>query len=529
MSSALPRVEAADAPTPRDGLAAHRFGVNVAANLAYFVLSTGLMVWYVPFLVHHLGVAAYGMVPLANAVVMYAIVVSESLYTAYFRYLAIDLNRGDAAAARLTFSSAALVTLAACALLLVPFAGFTLLLPYALDVPPGLDRATQFLFAGAACTMLAGILSGLFGTSSAIAHRFDLRNLARGAALAARVGVVAACFALWPASLWHVGAALMVSAVVGLAVDVAVCRHLTPSLSFTPGAAERPRVLRLLGMAGWSSVNMLGFLVLMHADLLIINLALGPEATGRYGAILLIPALIHATAEILMPMLGPLVMARYAQGDREGIRQLVTGSARLLVIGLALPVGLLCGLGGPLLSLWLGPDFAGMGLVLALLVGHLAVNLALRPVAYVLTAYDRIRVQALVTLALGAAYVVLAATLAVRCGWGLSGVAAAGALVWTVRNVGFLAGYCAAILGLRWSDLARPLARGGAGLVGLGLAGHAACALWPPLHLGALAGLGLALAGAYACLAWSLLLTPADRALVRSCLAPSSPRERTPC
>ncbi|BAU92789.1 polysaccharide biosynthesis protein [Methylorubrum populi] len=511
MSKPAPATAAPGAPRPDDGATAHRFGVNVASNMAYFVLSTGLMLWYVPFLVRHLGVAAYGMVPLANSVVMYAIVVSESLYTAYFRYLAIDLNRGDGEAARQTFASASLLTLLACGLLLLPFGAFTLVLPHALAVPPDLDRATQFLFAGTACTLLAGLLTGLFSTSSAIAHRFDLRNLGRGASVAARVGVVAACFALWPASLWHVGAGLMASAAIGLAIDVAVWRRLTPTLRFAPWAADRACVRRLFRMTGWSSINMLGLLMLMHADLLVINLMFGPEATGRYGAILLIPLLVHTVAEIVLPLLAPLIMSRYAARDTEGIRDLVTDAARLLALGLALPAGLICGLGRPLLTLWLGPDFSGMHVVLALLVGHLTINLALRPVGYIFTAYDKMRLQGLVTVACGAAYVVMAVAAAYWGGWGLEGVAGACALVWTLRNTAVLSTCAARVLGLSPWVFIRPLAGGALMLVGLSLAGLLVAATWPPKTWPALAMTAAVLSLGYAGLSWAFLLSAADR------------------
>lgn len=50
------------AALPRDE-ASGRFVVNVGSSLVYVVLNTGIMFWYIPFLLKHLGVAAYGMVP----------------------------------------------------------------------------------------------------------------------------------------------------------------------------------------------------------------------------------------------------------------------------------------------------------------------------------------------------------------------------------------------------------------------------------------------------------------------------------
>jgi len=77
-------------------------------------------------------------------------------------------------------------------------------------------------------------------------------------------------------------------------------------------------------------------------------------------------------------------------------------------------------------------------LLLILLVGHLSVNLAIRPLAYVSTAYNRNKLPALITLVLGVANVVLAIVLARWSGWGVAGVAAAAAIMWTIKNVVFL-------------------------------------------------------------------------------------------
>lgn len=48
-----PAIAHSGAPRPEDGASADRFGLNVASNMAYFVLSTGLMLWCAPFLVRH--------------------------------------------------------------------------------------------------------------------------------------------------------------------------------------------------------------------------------------------------------------------------------------------------------------------------------------------------------------------------------------------------------------------------------------------------------------------------------------------
>ncbi|MEH3144376.1 MAG: hypothetical protein PGN34_03280 [Methylobacterium frigidaeris] len=495
-----------------------RFALNAASNFAYLALSTVLMIWYVPYLMHHLGPATYGIVPLANSLVMYAGLVCDGLNTSVYRYLAINLGRGDAPAARRTFDAAAALTLLTGAVLMLPAAAVTWLFPTLFAVPEGEEAAARFLFASVCATMLTGMLGGLFGASSQITHRFDLRNAVRATALLLRVGLVPLCFTVWPASLWHVGAAFLASAVAGLACEVAVWRYLTPQLTFRPHAAEPAAAREFISLSGWSTVNMVGFLLLVQVDLVIVNALFGAEATGRYGALLLLPALVSACAEIVVPMLSPLIMAHYAARDGAGIAQLARRSVRLLGIALALPSGLVCGFGAPLLGLWLGAGFAELDLVLALLCGHLALNLALRPLGYVLTAYNRVRVQGLVSLGAGLANLLLALALARWTGWGIAAVAAAAAVVWTARNVVFLAIYSAFVIRVPWWSFIRPLAPGLAGLLAVTLVGRILTHAHAPSSWPALAAISGAVALAYAAAAYACLLTPADRRAARQLL-----------
>ena len=186
------------AKPPLSEIARSRFVTNVCSNICYVVLNTALMIWYVPFLFHHLGVAAYGMIPLANSLVMFASIISASLDVSINRFLAIDLNQGNDAGANRTFNTALALSLAAGGILLLPAGIVTYLFPVLFNVPAGLELATQFLFASVGITMLAAILGRSFGVASLITHRFDLYNIVRSLTSLSRAGVVALCFLFWP-------------------------------------------------------------------------------------------------------------------------------------------------------------------------------------------------------------------------------------------------------------------------------------------------------------------------------------------
>ncbi|MBL6081170.1 hypothetical protein JMJ56_24525 [Belnapia sp. T18] len=495
-----------------------RFALNVASNIGFAVMNVALMLWYVPFLLQHLGLAAFGVIPLANTLVMYTTILSASLDTSVTRFLAMDLNRSDESAANRTFNAAVILSLVSSAALLLLCLAIAGLLPALFNLPAGLETGTRYVFGGVAATMLTGILGCSFSAISVVMHRFELRNLVRALTALSRVGVVALCFALWSPSLWHVALGFVVSAVVQLTGDILVARRLAPGLRFDLRSADQRQVVAMTGFSGWSSVNQVGNLLMLQVDLLLVNLLFGAEATGRLGALLLLVVVINSMTETVVTVLSPLVMARYVEGDQAALQRFVVRSVRLLGVALALPIGLLCGLGSPMLRLWLGPEFTSLDLLLTLLVGHLAVSLACRPLSYVLMAHNRVRLQSVVTLAAGIVAIPLAVGLASWADWGIAGVVAATAAMWVARNVLFLAPYAARTLGLRATSFLASLAIIAGCTVGVGLASAVVDRLLHPSSWTGLAGAAALVTLVYLVVAYALALDRSDRRFVRGAL-----------
>jgi len=84
---------------------ARRFRANVLANLAYFVFNAGLQLWFTRYLIDNLGVATYGLVPLATNMTNYMAILTVALSGSVGRFLTIDLARGDVETANKTFNT----------------------------------------------------------------------------------------------------------------------------------------------------------------------------------------------------------------------------------------------------------------------------------------------------------------------------------------------------------------------------------------------------------------------------------------
>ncbi|HDQ99860.1 MAG TPA: polysaccharide biosynthesis protein [candidate division WOR-3 bacterium] len=494
-----------------------QFAVNLGSNLGLFGFNVLVNMALVRFMIGRMGLAAYGLVPLATAVTSWFGLLTLSLNGATGRYLAIELEQGRRESAVRTFNTALLAT-AGMALLAVPLGGAVVVfLPRLFQIPAGQETEARVLFALAFLAFVLTAVGSGFGVSNWVRNRFDLRNLVNGIGRAVQAGGIVAAFALLGARVWQVGFGLVAAAAVVLTGSVVLWRRLTPELVLAPASFDRGRLGRLVGLGGWMLANQVGAILLLSIDLLVVNRFFGPEAGGRYGALLQVPVLLRTFATMVAGVLVPTVLHRYARGDAEGVRRLGRRAVRLMGILLALPVGLVCGLAGPFLRAWLGPGFAGTAGLLVLMVAPLGLNLAVIPLFGIQVSHHRVRWPGIVTLAAGVANLGLAVALASWGQMGMAGVALAGAVILTLKNALFTTLYGARFDGSRWWSYLVALVPGLVGAALLAAAGRVVLALLPggagqsSVATGLVAvGLGLG----YAVAAWRFGLRAEDRALL---------------
>jgi len=210
---------------------------------------------------------------------------------------------------------------------------------------------------------------------------------------------------------------------------------------------------------------------------------------------------------------GPTFLYYYARKDVAGLAVYGQRTVRLVGLGLALPIGLVCGLSKPLLCVWVGEEYAWMAGLVVLLTGYLCINLAVSPLFNIQNAMARVRVPGIVTCIMGPMNLGLAIFLAGPAGLGVYGVGVAGFVMLTARNI-FTPLYCAWILRLPWWTFMREiltvaLATGAIALTCLTASYWLDFASW-----GRLFTVGLVVAAVYAGLVWQFLLNGQERSLV---------------
>lgn len=423
-----------------------RFAINLATNVGKLGISMLVGVWYVPFLVRRLGPAGYGLVPLASMITSYMALITFGLDAAVGRSLTISLEQRDYRRANVIFNVALWSNLAIAILLAIPGVAAIMHVEQLVRIPAGYEAATRWLFAGTVAAFLLNQIKTPFGAACFSLNRLDLLNAVTVGETLTRVGLVVLLFLVVAPRIEYVGAAILAGTLVATMGTVFLWKWLTPHLHLRIRDFDWALLKGLCSTGGWVIVSQIGSMLYLNIDLLVANRLFGPGESGRYAAVLQLPALLRALGIAVGEIFAPTMFQTYARGDVEGLAAYLNRAIKFLGMVLALAIGLICGFAKPLLQLWLGPSFGKMSPLLCLMAVHLCINLSMYPLYAVPLAANRVKVPGLVTLAVGVINLTLALLLAGLFGWGLYGLAAAGAISLTLRHLVFTPLYGAAVL-----------------------------------------------------------------------------------
>jgi len=205
-----------------------------------------------------------------------------------------------------------------------------------------------------------------------------------------------------------------------------------------------------MGMGGWLLINQLGFLLFLRIDIWVCNRFVSPEAAGDYAAVLQWSNLIRQAGGLLSGVIGPMIMIYYARAEIENMIRLSKMAIHIFCLLLAIPIGILCTFSSSLLTIWLGESFTALAPLLVIMLCHLVINVGVLPLFSIQIALNKIKVPGVITCVMGTLNLALAVLLARFLGWGIYGVAIAGAIVLTMKNALFTPIYAALILKRPW-------------------------------------------------------------------------------
>lgn len=495
--------------------------VNLISNIAYFAVSIIVGILIVPFFVSTLGVAAYGLIPLATSVTGYVAIVVESLNTSVTRFLTIDLRREDFQAANRTFNTA-LFGLTAVILLMVPIVvAVAFFLPAIFSVPAGQESAAMFLFLGVCGAFLLRTWSGNYTVQLFAYNRLDLQNIVNLTNLMVQYGLIVLLFIVLGPNLAIIGGAAIVGAVFASALSIILARNICPQLRISLRDFDRLKVRDLLGMGSWVIIDQVGTLFLFSIDLIVVNILFGATSAGEYAIAQQWGLLLRSISSTLANVVLPTILGYYALKRIDSLVQLMPPILKFMGLAMALPAGLICGFAPQLLAIWVGPEYSFLAPLMVLLTAPLAIIMAVQPLFAINVAYNKVRIPGIMTIIFGAINLLLAIGLSLATGLGYYGVAVAGVITLTIRHTLFVPWYAARIQKLPGTTYMRFLFSVTLALTTIGLAAASITYIMSIQALLPLAITGSIIAISYGIIVLRFGLTPFERQLIISTM----PRE----
>lgn len=430
---------------------------NLIANIINFLVSIAVGIFFTPYLIHHLGVAAYGVIPLAIAFSSYLTVFTLVINASVARFITVAMQRDDIGEANSYFNTSLFASIFSVILLLGPCLWLASMPEHLFHLPAGYEVQSKWLLTFTVGMVMISVLSSPFEVASFCRNRFDFRNMVTITATLIRVGFVVLLFTIAAPSVFYVGLGMFIAAVFSLLASVIIWRKLTPELVISHRGFKSECLRNLAGTGGWIMISQIGTMLLLSIDLLVVNRMFGPDSGGRYASLLQWSILLRGVALTIAGVLAPTIISLYARNEIVEMISYSRKAVKALGLFIALPVGLVSGLSQPLLYVWLGQDFVALAPILTLMTAPLCINLGYMPLHNISQATNNVRVPGIVQLVAGVINLGLAILLAGPLGWGMYGVAAAGLIVLTLKNLVFTPLYCARILGKNKSTFIKEL------------------------------------------------------------------------
>lgn len=489
---------------------------NLIANASYFLFNVTIGLFLVPFYIDSLGVAGYAVIPLVSSLTNYVNLVVQSLNISASRYLTIDLQRKEFKKANVTFNTT-LFGMLGIILLMLPLAVIiSYYAPWFFEIPDNQNEATKILFIGVISAFLVQAWSSNFGVSLFAYNRLDLQNLINAINILVQVGLIILLFNLFSPNLIYIGVAYLIGAIVASITTIFFSHKINPHLKVNIRNFHKSKVKEITGMSSWVIINQIGTLLFVQIDLIVVTKLFGTLIGGEYSIVLTWSILLRTIAGLLVGILTPVILTYYANDQIDEIVNLSKCAVKLTGYAMALPIGYICGFAPQLLSLWVGPEFAKLSPLMLLMLSHLVINLPVMPLFAINVAYNKVRVPGVVTLYMGIGNFLLAIILSSFTGWGYYGVAAAGAIMLTLKNAFFIPWYATKVLGISKTKFINPTFSGVLPMIMMFGVSHMMMDWFQISGFLALVVCGVILTAIYLPVVWSFGLKQSERQLLES-------------
>ena len=434
----------------RAAVLSRRVLLNALSNYActFIRLSMGFLL--TPFILHHIGSTAFGLLTLVMSTIGYSSLLEFGIAGAITKYVAGCHARGQMHEAQ------SLITTALCLYSLLGLLTFGLSLAIApivtnlFNVPPDMQSTALWLVVLLGFQIAISIPSAapaaiLFGL-----QRYDLVNLT--VMIETLITALATVLVLT-----HGGSVLALVAVsiplilLTQAARILIIRRIAPDLRLGPVRMRRQMVRTIMSFSASVFLTNMAWRIETKSDNLVIGATLPIAAITPYTIAQRLSEIARMLTEQFVKVLLPLASELDARNNKIHLRELYIASTRL-TLAIFLPIGcVIVILARSILTAWVGGAYAEYANLVTILTAAGLIDISQWPAGSILQGMGRHRPLAAIVVCSALANVALSIMLVRK--FGLTGIAVGTLIPMTVAYLGFMLPYALRVIGVSFTDV----------------------------------------------------------------------------
>jgi membrane protein EpsK len=375
---------------------------NLASNIVTLVISIAVGLFYTPYLVRNLGIAAYGIVPLALIINQYISVITGSITASLTRFYSVALQKENFSEAS-RYLSSAFVAIGALVIVLAPlFVLIVMRIERIFNIPAGYVAAARILFIFTLVSFVLSLFSSLLNVTLYALNRLDLMNNVKIVRTGFKVVCTVIFFEAIQKDVAYIGYANFLTEAANVVLSYYYYRKVTAGrVKFVPRLFERAALASILSMTVWTIVHQLGDTGLYRIDNIMVNIFWSTRESGILGAVSEFGSYVMTLVSVVGSLFGPLILIAYGKEDHAAVKQLAMDNSLFVGAATALLVGFLIGFAKPIIGLWLGAEYSAYSHWFIMKQITLPFYAAAGVYAFVYRAWNRVMFPALFTLVVG--------------------------------------------------------------------------------------------------------------------------------
>ncbi|WP_449508047.1 hypothetical protein [Enterobacter ludwigii] len=374
---------------------------NILFNIINFIVNVAIGLALTPYLIKKLGIAAYGLIPLAMFLSSYIGVLTQSLTASVNRFLINELQNNNVRESNKVFNTALVTMLILVVLILFVFAWPVINIEKLITVPIKYEIEAGRLFFLMLLSVLVSLISSIFSVSMYANNRIDLMQCVNIAKNMTRLMAIIIMFSCNFSSLEVFGYAVLISEIIALSMYVNYWRVATPYLNLNIRNFDYSILKKVSNISSWLIVDQIGTIVLSKSDLLLVNKNFGSSVSGKYAIVAQFSDLLRSMASLVGGVMGPVMMILHSQNNQKKMVNLTSVFMMALSLILAIPIVLLCIFSKQILTLWVGNTFNDMSNLMWLLLLPLIINLGTMPLFSINIALNKVKIPSLSNIIFG--------------------------------------------------------------------------------------------------------------------------------